>query len=1528
MGVVLRGHDACLNRELAVKVLHPQLRDAPAIVRRFTDEAQIGGRLQHPGVVPVYDLGILPDGCLFFAMKLVEGRTLSDLLKERPVLTHDLPRFLKVFEQVCQTMAYAHSRRVLHRDLKPANVMVGAFGEVQLMDWGLAKVLASGETSSLPTVLPSGERRKRRSPGTAEQTQEGSVMGTFAYMAPEQARGEIHHLDERADVFGLGAILCEVLTGKPPYTASSPDDVAGLAEDADLSGAWKRLDSCGADPELLALAKGCLAPCAEDRPRDAGAVAAAVTAYLTGVQERLRRAELERAEAQVKAAEERKRRRIALALAGAVLLALLAGGGAYTVARQQRQQRQEQTALLLNQALGQATALRDLARAAPINEAPQRERAAALWRDALAAAERAEQALDSGSADADTRDRAAGEIASFRSEAAQAERDRRMLQRLEDARDKAMDLQESDYVRQHRVQEFVFGLAAAPVYAAAFRDYGIDVEALSTRAAAARIAESALRLRLAIALDVWYFLDPGAAGGRLLEVARAADPDPLRERVRVAIASKDRKALKELAESKPVDTLPAPTLILLADVLHQQGLRAEGLALMKRAQGLHPDDFWVNDVLGLHLNATDPPDHAAACLCYAAALALRPDRALVWSNLGNALQLQGRTDQAVLALSRALQVDPRFAATYPLLAFCLVQQDKSDEALDVLRQGLRLRPDSPMLLTALGEVLNSRGKREESRVTFRKVLARNPDWVFARLRLAQALVQGGPNKEAMELLEQALRSHAEMPQVHALRGAVLLNLGEREGAIRAYRKAVELDPALADNWSSLGYVLALVQRHEEALLAYAKAVTIAPASGPARAALAGALRFKGRREEAEAECREAIRLSPNHAPAHAELGLALTAQGKFVEASAALRRAIQLQPGNAWYYSYLGDTLPQQKDVEGAVAAYHKAIGLKPDEGVFYNHLANALWNDGRHEEAVPYYRLAVKQTPTNADFQMNLGNALSQTGDPTGALKPLKKSLELASRYGLARANLSVALLRVGQVDEAVAAAQEAVRLEPNSFFAHGTLATALERKGRFDEAIDEYRAAVRLNPRQAEPHSQLSGALYRRSRFLEAVTAAQEVTRLRPDWADAHAWLGDNLFALRRFNEAVKAYGRAVELEPNSARRRGYLALAYSQRGDSRRAEAEARKAIEIAPREPQGYLMLGQLLAGRGKLQEAVVQYREGIALDSRNAAAIFFLGGLLVRQGKHDEAEATFRKALELSPKLVPPRVELAALLLHKGNVAEAEKEMRRAVAELPEFAGVHAWLALALLKQGKLNEALVAAQKAVSLQAAYAPADFALGEVLLARGDFAGALGAFQHASRLPPGMDIAAAELLPLDERVQTSKRALALDATLEGLRRGKVKVIDAEELAALARFCHERKSDAAFALKLYGDAFATAPKLVDDLNAGHRLGAARASLAASRKVGEPEATRLRQQALDWLRADLVAWTKKGDGAAAERTAARQQLLRWREDIDLAEVRNPEALTRLLQDERTGWQKLWSDVDKLVERLRGESGSR
>src|SRR5262245_23590444 len=295
MGVVFRAHDGSLDRPLAIKVMLTHPVGAELQERRFLTEATITGQLQHPGIPPVHEVGWLADGRPFFSMKLIEGRTLAELLRERAAPQRDLPSFLKMFEQIAQTLAYAHARRIIHRDLKPANIMVGAFGEVQVMDWGLAKRLApvpaeAPATAPTPSATaPPDDTFLEAMAGAMvpddSRTQAGQVIGTYTYMSPEQARGEVHSLDERCDVFGLGGILCVILTGQPPYADKKGPSLWQAAHDGDLRAAWFLLEGCGADRELVALAKACLAPRKLDRPRDAGHVAAAISRYLAGMQE-------------------------------------------------------------------------------------------------------------------------------------------------------------------------------------------------------------------------------------------------------------------------------------------------------------------------------------------------------------------------------------------------------------------------------------------------------------------------------------------------------------------------------------------------------------------------------------------------------------------------------------------------------------------------------------------------------------------------------------------------------------------------------------------------------------------------------------------------------------------------------------------------------------------------------------------------------------------------------------------------------------------------------------------------------------------------------------------------------------------------------------------------------------------------------------------------------------------------------------------------------------------------------------------
>jgi len=216
MGAILDAHQTAIDRTVAMKVMLET--GDKADVLRFIDEAKITGQLDHPNIVPIYELGVDPQGQPFYTMKFVRGITLKKVLElqaegvEATLKKYPLCALLTVFQKACDAIAFAHSKGVIHRDLKPENIMLGDFGSVLVMDWGLAKVIGGAET--LRTV--------KRHSGNVGSTMQGSVMGTPQYMAPEQARGEVETMDQRADIYALGAILYHMLALRPSVSGDDP----------------------------------------------------------------------------------------------------------------------------------------------------------------------------------------------------------------------------------------------------------------------------------------------------------------------------------------------------------------------------------------------------------------------------------------------------------------------------------------------------------------------------------------------------------------------------------------------------------------------------------------------------------------------------------------------------------------------------------------------------------------------------------------------------------------------------------------------------------------------------------------------------------------------------------------------------------------------------------------------------------------------------------------------------------------------------------------------------------------------------------------------------------------------------------------------------------------------------------------------------------------------------------------------------------------------------------------------------------
>jgi eukaryotic-like serine/threonine-protein kinase len=1038
MGAILRGRDRDLGRDLAVKVLLEDHRDRPELVRRFLEEARISGQLQHPGVVPIHELGTLGDSRPYFTMKLVEGRDLASLLGERRSATEDWPRLLGIFEQICQTMAYAHSRGVIHCDLKPSNVMVGSFGEVQVMDWGLARVLKRDTGGDDVETRAGGAGPVESIRGDARQDEQGlgagSVLGTPAYMAPEQARGENSRLDERTDVFGLGAVLCEVLTGEPPFVGRDRAELQRLAVDADLAGAWARLDQSGAEPELIALARRCLAPLPRDRPGDAGAVASAITGHHRGVQEKLRQAELARVEAQAKAADEKMRLRLAVGLAVAIVVLVLTvgfGGARLAWDRQRRSARLELAVRDVELLKLQA----ELARDDP-----------AKWAAAREAAQRALELRDDARDDA-TRSRVAELAAEIRKKADENESDIRLLERLAGIREFS---DRTDFWQ------------TVGDYAAAFRSVSLDLKRQRPEEVGRSIARRPDRVALAMAtaIDDWAVLRYEHGGrelaARLMAAARVADPDPWRGRLRSALLEPRETrltALRDFARSAPLPELPPATLALLGRALKDVDDPATAESVLRPAQRRHPDDLRLTILLAETLMMRSRQQEATRY--YMMARVIRPEAA---HPLSHALIELGETDEAIAAFCELARARPWSVVCLSCLGASLRARGLPGQAnalfeaaVAIYREAVRRRPEDPQSHVTLGIALCEQGHIGEAIAEYRRAL-----------QLGQAETGAHLYLRALQL------GHAT--GTHFYLAATLGRDGRVDDAIAEYREAIRLQPDSVRAWSNLGVLLCEVKHDAGAAAeAFRQAIQLDPENAPAHYNLANALEAKGQDDEAIAEYREAIRLDPGDAQARSNLGVALARRGELDGAIAEYREAIRLNPRYALARVNLGLALASRGELDEAIGECREAVRLRPNNaGIRFNYGAT-LSKHGKIEEAIVAYREAIRLDPDHSKAHANLGVALARQGKPEEAIAECRAAIRLDPKHAEAHYNLGVALARQGKPEEAIAEYRAAIRLDPKHAEAHCNLGLYLQRRCQYAEALAALRRGHELGSRRA---------------------------------------------------------------------------------------------------------------------------------------------------------------------------------------------------------------------------------------------------------------------------------------------------------------------------------------------------------------------------------------------------------------------------------------------------------------------------
>jgi tetratricopeptide (TPR) repeat protein/tRNA A-37 threonylcarbamoyl transferase component Bud32 len=832
MGEVWRCKDANIGREVALK----RLSSTRSAARdRFLCEAQITGQLEHPAVVPVHDLGFDENGDPFYVMKFVHGRTLKCVIEDfhDPQSDRSEPRqtvrtrLLKIFLDLCNAVAYAHSRGVIHRDLKPENVMLGPYGETILLDWGLAKIAGQpegtiGSISSLSASRPALS-------GQSSQTEDGSILGSPLYMAPEMAEGHHSDADQRTDVYLLGATLYEMLCGQPPRRGASRDELLELARTAAPVPPCKLV--ADTPRALQAICLKAMARSKSHRYESAMALAKDVENYLAA----------ERVSAYREPAIRRtwrwaKKHRRTLARSAAAVALVLIVAMLYAFRREAQRLHALELARADVRAIEQLT---DEARFfaasvdAPSEDAPYYDPArgenkllpaldaSAKWGPTLAGLPLAEE-----------RDRLRGQLAQTALQVAQLK-----LQLSSDAPSVAAAGALLDRAAQLGLDSRGFHRVRAMYYR------------LAGRAADSVHEEQVASVARDSAHDL--FLD-----GEHLRLS--SDLDLVR-------FAQDSKANAQRRSNT------------------QKAVEAYQAALAQ-----DPRDYWTHLQLGRCLLAIGRGPEAVQAL--SACIALRPDAPWGYSSRGLALALLGRKDDASADLDRADKLDPNCLPALLNRAVLNIIQQQSNAAAAQL-DALLLRPDRPAeALFYRGRLQLDAGDAAAAASSFSALLRERPQFVPAYIFRATAYLMLARENEALADLDQvshsesrdaslAKRGHllrliaaqvpkpqqqstlalaqrdlklaAESPHADAGMladlGAVLYNQGQIATAIQAYSAALERSPRELQVLINRGWAYEEANQLEAAAKDFESAILAAPANPEAHTGL-GYIRARQQRD--------------------------------------------------------------------------------------------------------------------------------------------------------------------------------------------------------------------------------------------------------------------------------------------------------------------------------------------------------------------------------------------------------------------------------------------------------------------------------------------------------------------------------------------------------------------------------------------------------------------------------------------------------------------------------------------------------
>jgi tetratricopeptide (TPR) repeat protein len=1188
MGVVYEAEQISLGRRVALKVLPFAAALDAKQLQRFKNEAQAAAGLHHTNIVPVYYVGS-DRGVHYYAMQYIDGQTLAQMIAHLRRQVGDspneetasgpcppptppeatapyapLPRadrsltptpgragtfstehsardptFFRTVAslgiQAAQALEHAHQLGVIHRDIKPGNLL-------------LETMPLPGDHSPGSThlclrlwVTDFGLAHCRSQAGP---TMTGDLVGTLRYMSPEQALARRVIIDHRTDIYSLGATLYELLTLHPVFGGSDREELLRQIAFEETRPPRRLNKAVPAELETIVL------KALEKNPADRFLTAQELADDL----ERFLKDEPIWAKRPSLASRARKWTRrhkpmVWAATTVAFLAALTAGAIVLSSAWERAERRQ--------------AVAHELDRAVELEKGGH-------WAEARLALERAEARL------------AAGDPEALRRGLEQVRAELELVVRLEAIRAAPVEIlgYGFNYARANRE------------YQEEFHRYGLDLETLEPAELARLITESAIKDQLVEALDDWVNVKQIAdvpGWERLLAVARLADPDPWRNRLRQAALGKDRhetrKTLAAMARDTQVSALPPATAALLASMLSRLGDVPSAIEIFRQAHVQHESDFWINLGLAYLLMKTGQPAEAEGF--YRAVLALRPDRAFLHSDLSNTLFYQSKYPEAEAACRHAIRLQPRFAAAHSNLGDTLRMQGKLAEAEAECREAIRLQAGVSPFHVNLGAVLGARRRFAEAEVECRKAIALKPDDAQAYVTLGHVFKRQGKFSEAETNFRIAIK------------------------------KGLAPKGRLADAHYRLGAVLCSQDRFAEAEEECRKAIALKPDDPLAYNNLGAALKEQGKLLPAEAASRKAIDLKPGYAKAHLNLGIVLRAQGKVSKARDEYEKAIHFDRNLAEAYTELAAVLAVPGTLGEAEAHCFKAIELQPEYAMAYLNLGNIRRLQGKEALAETAYRRAIALDAHFAAPHYNLGVLLHGKGDREEAINEFKATIAINSRFTRAYLRVADLVEAKGDLDGAIRYLQAAVAVGDKNRDAQYTLANALRSKRDWDGAIHHYQISLEIDPTYSCAHNNLGSVLHVK---------------------------GDLAGAMRCFKAAIKCDGQNAKAHYN-------VGHTFHSLGNLDGAVSSLKTAIALEPKSLPAHVELGNALAHKKEYDQAIGAFRAGLVIDDTDVLLHLGLGRVLLQLGQFAEAAETTARAVELAPRSDPRWLE-ASQQLHR------------------------------------------------------------------------------------------------------------------------------------------------------------------------------------------------------------------------------------------------------------------------------------